>query len=135
MCAPYWFLLFLYQIRICCYKLNKMHMHRNNINNLTRIYFIEIDWIISNYKLRSFNIMHLSYMISSCHQRIATEYHLWMISMNLTTMTLKIGTKYGVYHAYYIYRLCIIELLHVCNTFISYYSKKEYFYILIIDSC
>ena len=53
-----------------------MHMHRNNINDLTGIYFIEIDWIISNYKLRSFNIMHLSYMISSCHQRIATEYHL-----------------------------------------------------------
>ena len=41
----------------------------------------------------------------------------------------------GVYHAFDVYRLCIIELLHDCNTYISYYSKKEYFYILRIDSC
>ena len=70
---PIVFLVFLYEIRICCYKLNKMHMHRHNINNLIRIYIIEIDWIISNHKLGSCNIMHLKYIISSCHQRIATE--------------------------------------------------------------
>ena len=92
---PIGFWVFLYEIRICCYKLNKMHMHRHNINHLIRIYIIEIDWIISNHKLGSCNIMHLKYIISSCHQRIATEYHLWMKSMNLTIMILKKRTKIG----------------------------------------